>query len=75
MSRISQILVAVLTVCNAFQSSVNRASLMTKSMSMALNGNENNVPKSMRDDLVQPMNRGKILFRMRNVLPVLQSLS
>jgi hypothetical protein len=48
---------------------------MTKPMSMALNGNENNVPKSMRDDLVQPMNRGKLLFRMRNVLPVLQSLS
>jgi hypothetical protein len=60
MSRISQILVAVLTVCNAFQSSFNKGHLMTKSMSMSLNGNENNVPKSLRDDLVQPMNRGKI---------------
>jgi hypothetical protein len=47
---------------------------VTKSMNMALNGDENNVPKSVRDDLVQPMNRGKMSFRKKNALPVLQSL-
>ena len=71
MSRITQILVAVLTVCNAFQTSVKRVP-MAKFMSMALNGNENNVPKLLRDDLIQPMNRGKIIVLGRTIVAVTQ---
>ena len=59
MLRVFQLCVALLTVSNAFQGTISRAQLKSCTIAMALNRDDDNTPKLVRNDMIQPMQRGK----------------
>ena len=62
MLRVFQLCVALLTVSNAFRGTISRAQLKSCNIAMALNRDDDITPKLVRDDMIQPMQRGKITF-------------
>ena len=54
-----QLFIAILTACDAFQGSFYKATIKSSSLRMAIDDNENNVPRLARDSMMQPMQRGK----------------